>query len=129
MVVKGFILGLVLAISIVDFVSYKIPNLLSIALFFLLLVDPAPLPASHVLLAAISVLVLAHFSAVGMGDRKLFLALLLSQGSVIMSLEYLNYFFIAILILCLTKVIRDHSFKGSIALGPAILLPFLGVYL
>jgi len=85
------------------------------------------------LTAAISTLLVAYFGKVGAGDVKLFLALVATSGTLVLSRSYFLGMALISLVFLLTSVINSHL-KGtrsppSIAFAPSILIPFLALYL
>jgi Flp pilus assembly protein protease CpaA len=78
-------------------------------------------------------MVIAYLGKIGAGDVKLFLALVATSGSLILTLDY--FLGMALISLCvLVATYLSTRFKGrdnprSIAFAPSILIPFLALYL
>lgn len=118
-----------LYISVVDLISHRISHYSLILLSIPLLLNPHGMRV-EVLLMGIAVLtLLTLISSLGGGDFKLLLVLLISQGSLVMSLAYLQIFlFVAFIQVVIFALIRK-GFQGAIPLAPSILAPFLLCYL
>lgn len=123
------ILLLSLWISLNDLRTHRIRNS-DLLILALPLVFSIHLPgAISALLLISTALVLSMILNIGGGDFKLFSLLVLTQGSIIATAEYVLRFMIAITILVVLSVISRRKIAGSIALAPAILAPFLLGYL
>jgi Flp pilus assembly protein protease CpaA len=118
-----------LAISVIDGKSHRIPNPLTALLAFLLLLDSHHssflLSLSYI---AITV-VIGYLGKVGAGDVKLFIALLLTSTSIILTSQY----FLGVALISGATVLISLLATGfratAIPFAPALLLPFLAIYL
>jgi len=132
-VVQYLVLAICLCICVVDIRSHRIPNALSLWLAVALLFDSVTVQLVDLLIAAIICMVIAYLGKIGAGDVKLFLALVATSGSLILTLDY--FLGMALISLCvLVATFLSTRFKGhdnprSIAFAPSILIPFLALYL
>ena len=126
---KVFVLLISLLISVIDLRIQKIPNILTILLALTLLFNTNN---SSVGLRFISI-ALALFLSItlrfGMGDLKLITVLLLTQSSIILSMQYLSLFLATASLAVIAALVSSRGVKGSLAFGPVILLPFTAIYL
>ena len=131
--VEVLVLVLCVWICVVDIKSHRIPNALSLWLAVSLLFDSVTVQLVDLLIAAIICMVIAYLGKIGAGDVKLFLALVATSGSLILTLDY--FLGMALISLCvLVATFSSTCFKGhdnprSIAFAPSILIPFLALYL
>jgi Flp pilus assembly protein protease CpaA len=118
-----------LLISLIDIRKHRIPNKLTISLGILLLVDShsssivSTLPAVAV---SIAVGLLGRFGA---GDIKLFIVLLLTSSPMVLNLQYLKGMALATVTTVVLSLLALGRQAKMIAFAPAILLPFLNIYL
>jgi Flp pilus assembly protein protease CpaA len=102
-------------------------------LAFLLLFDSITSQLIGFLLASVICLLIAYVGKVGAGDVKLFLVLVATSGSLVLTLEY--FLGMALISLCvlvtsfLSTGLKGHLSPRSIAFAPSILIPFLLLYL
>ncbi len=127
--VTFLIIVISISIMVIDLISHRIPNRLTIALFLLLLLNRDFLQLSHLLQLITVIVTVGLIGKFGMGDIKLLLALSVAAGRFVASPSYLIYLCITALALVLINAIRTKGFKGQIPFAPAILLPFLARYL
>ena len=80
------------------------------------------------LLLALS-LILTMLLRIGGGDFKLFSVLLLTQGRIIVSIQYLNYLLAGLLLSLLITALHHRTLNCTVPLAPAIALPFLVIHL
>ena len=80
------------------------------------------------LLLALS-LILTMLLRIGGGDLKLFSVLLLTQGRIIVSIQYLNYLLAGLLLSLLITALHHRTLNCTVPLAPAIALPFLVIHL
>lgn len=120
-------------ICVIDIRSHRIPNQLSLLLAFLLLLDSITAKLIGFLLASMICLLIAYVGKVGAGDVKLFLVLVATSGSLVLSLDY--FLGMALISLCvlvtsfLSTGLKGYQGPRSIAFAPSILIPFLLLYL
>jgi Flp pilus assembly protein protease CpaA len=121
----------VVAISIcaIDIRSHRIPNKVSALFFLVTLVNPHRV---QILISAIAlVLSIAIFTLtrIGMGDIKVAASLIVNQGSLVLSYQYLKGLSIALTLAIVLHLYSKRSLKGSVAFAPVLLSPFLLLYL
>lgn len=66
---------------------------------------------------------------IGGGDFKLISLLIITQGKLIASAQFLSYLFFSLLISVAIWAALQRNFRGAMPLAPSILLPFLALYL
>ena len=120
---------LTLLIAWIDLRTHRIPNLLSILLLVICLFNPAYAPIDLALLSTLLMSVIFSVTGVGMGDIKLAAILILTQGKLVLTIEYLNRFTLALSLTVIGYLFVKRTIKGSIALAPVLLLPYLTLYL
>jgi Flp pilus assembly protein protease CpaA len=130
---KVLVLSISASICFIDIKSHRIPNRLTLLLTGTLICDSVSSSFYSFLTASIATLLIAYLGKVGAGDVKLFLALLATSGTLILSQSYFLGMAIISTALLLSSVINSR-FKGarrppSIAFAPSILVPFLALYL
>ncbi|MFM6841573.1 MAG: prepilin peptidase [Candidatus Planktophila sp.] len=127
--VIAVVLLISIVVSLIDVVSHRIPNRLNLALFFVLIFDMHRVPLGDGFILFICVLLISIACRAGGGDIKLFAVLIVTQGRYIASFNYLLGLCISLTLMAMVTVVRRQSLEGSIALAPAILAPFLWLYL
>lgn len=125
----SFLLILSLFISVRDILEHRISNVSNFALFLLLLFDPHFASIEVALLGIFMTICFAIFSGLGGGDVKLLSLLIMSQGSIVISLEYFQLTLITSAISLVIAVLARRSLNGAVPMAPAILAPFLFRYL
>jgi Flp pilus assembly protein protease CpaA len=119
----------VLSITLIDIKSHRIPNQLTILLGILLLADPHSSSIISTLPVIALSIALGLRGRFGAGDIKLFIVLLLTSSPLVLNLQYLKGMALisfASVVLSLLALGRQAK---MIAFAPAILLPFLNIYL
>lgn len=117
----------------IDIRSYRIPNKLTLSLAFLLLIDSVTAQLLEFLVASALTLLIAYVGKIGAGDVKLFLVLIATSGSLVLSQQY--FLGMALVSICLLLAsffnMRRKGIEAlhSIAFAPSILIPFLALYL
>jgi Flp pilus assembly protein protease CpaA len=124
-----FVLILSLCISVRDIAEHRISNFSNFALFLLLLFDPHFASIKVALLGIFITVCLSIFSGFGGGDIKLISLLIMSQGSIVIALDYFQLFLISSTVSLAIAVVARRSFAGAIPMAPAILTPFMIRYL
>lgn len=66
---------------------------------------------------------------IGMGDLKMWLIMLASQGRLVISLQYFELLCAVTLLVIIPIFFVHRSIKGSIPFGPSLLLPLLLLHL
>lgn len=118
-----------LVISFIDIRDHRIYN--SHLLIFAI---PLSISSHRISLIEILGLVLLALTfslsfGIGGGDFKLFALLIAAQGGLIASATYFDLFFISASLSSLIFLSIHRNFRASIPLAPAILAPFLYLYL
>lgn len=131
--VEVLVLILCAWICVVDVKSHRIPNELSFLLAGVLLFDSVTAQLFCALIASVSCLLIAYAGKVGAGDVKLFLVLIATSGSLVLTQGYFLGMAFASLLALVASLFTSHL-KGreaprSIAFAPSILIPFLLLYL
>ena len=124
-----FLIGITLYISISDIRFHRIPNISLLFLIIALLYSMHQIAAVKIVLILISMWILGLFSKVGMGDLKLLTILVVLQGEVVIDSRTLTLFTVITLASIIFHRLVERSLKGDIPLAPAILVPFVSVYL
>ena len=130
---KVLVLFISTSICFIDIRSHRIPNRLTLLLAMALLFDSESSSFYSFLTVSMAALLIAYVGKVGAGDVKLFLALLATSGTLVLSQSYFLGMAIISTALLLSSVINSR-FKGarrppSIAFAPSILVPFVALYL
>ncbi|CAN2199922.1 hypothetical protein MCEMRE196_00766 [Candidatus Nanopelagicaceae bacterium] len=125
----SMVLILCIYICFRDIAEHKISNFSNIALLILLFLDRNFASFILVLVGLLITLAMAMLCGFGGGDTKLLSVLIVSQGSVVISLDYLQLFLISSGISLAMAVVARRSFTGAIPMAPAILTPFIIGYL
>ena len=123
------LLTLVLAISLIDICTFRIPNILSILFFLTTAIDSHRTGLRQVLITLLILSIVFISSRIGMGDLKLVFTLLINEGGIVITSAYLNLFALSVLATVLIHLYRRRSLKGSTPFAPAILAPFALLYL
>lgn len=116
-------------ICLTDIRHHRIPNIALPLLAFPLISNLTTLPKEDLALSLLALWIIGLLAGVGMGDLKLLTLLLVTQGSHLLNMRYL----IGALIISFISIgfarLKGGSFKVEIPLAPAILIPFLVIYL
>ena len=118
-----------LSISLIDIRSHRIPNQLTIILGFLLLADPHGSSIASTLPAIALSIAVGFLGRFGAGDIKLFIVLLLTSSPMVLNLQYLKGMVLISFASVVLSVLALGRRAKMIAFAPAILLPFLNIYL
>ena len=118
-----------LSISLIDIRSHRIPNKLTILLGFLLLVDSHSSSIASILPAISVSIAVGLLGRFGAGDIKLFIVLLLTSSPLVLNLQYLKGMALASFASVVLSLLVLGRQAKMIAFAPAILLPFLNIYL
>lgn len=124
-----FLIGITLYILISDIRFHRIPNISLLFLIIALLYSMHQIAAVKIVLILISMWILGIFSKVGMGDLKLLTILILLQGEVVIDSRTWILFSVCTVLSIIFHRLVERSLKGEIPLAPAILVPFVSVYL
>lgn len=118
-----------LFIALRDVKTHKITHASLLALSIPLSLNMHRIFLWQSLLLILATLLVSLLFGIGGGDFKLLALLILTQGALVASITYLQILLMAISLSLLISIIVNRSLKGSIALAPAILLPFMACYL
>jgi Flp pilus assembly protein protease CpaA len=118
-----------LSISLIDIRTHRIPNKLTILLGFLLLADPHGSSTASTLPAIALSIAVGLLGRFGAGDIKLFIVLLLTSSPLVLNLQYLKGMALASFATVGLSLLALGRRAKMIAFAPAILLPFLNIYL
>lgn len=123
------VIAISIFITVDDLQNHRIQHI-SLLLFAIpLVIAQHRAPIQSILPATLFLILSTVVTKLGGGDLKLLLLLLVFQGAVVISLEYFQWFLLACSVeVCFFAILR-RSFWGSIPLAPAILAPFLALYL
>ena len=124
-----FLIGITLYILISDIRFHRIPNISLLFLTIALLYSMHQISAVKIALILIFMWILGIFSKVGMGDLKLLTILILLQGEVVIDSRTWILFSVCTVLSIIFHRLVERSLKGEIPLAPAILVPFVSVYL
>ena len=124
-----FLICITLYISISDIRFHRIPNISLLFLTVALLYSMHQIAAVKIVLILISMWILGLFSKVGMGDLKLLTILVVLQGEVVIDSRSWTLFTVITLASIIIHGVIERSLKGDIPLAPAILVPFVSIYL
>ena len=124
-----YLIGITLYILISDIRFHRIPNISLLFLTIALLYSMHQISAVKIALILIFMWILGIFSKVGMGDLKLLTILILLQGEVVIDPRTWILFSVCTVLSIIFHRLVERSLKGEIPLAPAILVPFVSVYL
>lgn len=119
----------ILYIALRDLHTHTITDKSNFALFLLLLIDANPLSLPHLLLAWLTLIIVCLATRLGGGDFKLISVLLVTQGKVLLSANYVLGIAIATSLTVLASLLIRRNLHDSVPMGPAILAPFTISYL
>lgn len=120
---------LVSHMCIYDLRFFKVRNLDSALFLGLLLLDLNSSSLQSALLASVSSICAFTGLKIGMGDLKLWLALLATQSALVLSVVFLSRAVVIAGLLVAANYLRIGRKSTSIAFAPVLLIPFLSLYL
>lgn len=112
-----------------DLKSHTISNRSNLYLAILLFMQPRFLPFRILMVTAFLSIAIFAILRIGMGDLKMWLVMLASQGKLLISLQYFELLYAVTLMVIAPICLAKRSIKGSIPFGPSLLLPFLLLHL
>lgn len=127
--VQGLIAVCLLYISWVDLREHRIYNRDVIIVSALISLDPNVIPVKVSVALLIPLFLATVIFGIGGGDFKLMAALLLAQGGIVTTPQYLGFLLPTLLLSLLISVAHHRTFRCTVPLAPAITLPFLLIYL
>lgn len=132
MVSTAISLLLVLCSSVIifkDIHEHRIYNWHLLILFLLLAYKAEYLSLFTSVVSLVLIWVLSIACNVGGGDAKLLSLLVIFQGQSLLTVRYFSLLLICSLLSLLVYLLHKRTLQGSLPLAPAILLPFIAVYL
>lgn len=124
-----FIVALSLHICLFDIRYHRIPNRTLASLGGLLLFYPNTLVLRDASLLIVLVSIICIAAKIGMGDLKMLILLIILQGQILTQTLWLPLFSFVALISIIFQLAQKGGIAGDIPLAPAILIPFLAIYL
>lgn len=118
-----------LLIVIIDYRTHRIPNRLSTLFFCTSLLDTHLTTPIEIFTALIVMLVLFLVARIGAGDIKLAAAMIVTQGQLVLTSDYLSHMALVLLGTFLLFLATRRSLKGSVAFSQVLLIPFMLSYL
>ncbi|CAN2201721.1 hypothetical protein MCEJIRE27_00772 [Candidatus Nanopelagicaceae bacterium] len=112
-----------------DALTHRISNVSILCFTALQLFSPHPIHATKTFFAISLASILFTIARIGMGDLKLLIGLLITQGAIVTSLNYLYLTIVALVFTLISQLIFRRSLQGSVAFAHVLLLPFLIGYL
>ena len=129
---KAISLLLVLCSSVIifkDIREHRIYNWHLLILFLLLAYKAEYLSPFTSVVALVLIWALSIACNIGGGDAKLLSLLVIFQGQSLLTVRYFSLLLICSLLSLLVYLLHKRTLQGSLPLAPAILLPFIAVYL
>jgi Flp pilus assembly protein protease CpaA len=126
---RAFVFSLSIYIAVVDIQQHRIHNRNLFIFGIFLIISRNSISLVDSLLLVLAVLLICLIFKFGGGDFKLLALLILTQGELIASAQFLSYLFFALLISVALWAALQRNFRGAMPLAPSILLPFLALYL
>lgn len=127
--IQLFVLSILAYITVADIRTHRITNrstlILGLALF-------SKMNSASFITTFISIAIafaLCALFTIGMGDFKLFSVLVITQGSLVLTLDFLHRFFLVTLCVVTFSLAARKNLASSIAFAPCIVIPFGMVYL
>lgn len=124
---------LILAISstiiIRDFKLHRIANTHLAFLALILLFDMHRTSFTTTLISIAATIALFTVAKIGMGDIKLAVAMIATQGSIVLTRDFFDLSLLALLLTALLRLLKYRDLRGSVAFAHVLLLPFLALYL
>ena len=118
-----------LLIVIIDYRTHRIPNQLSVLFFCTSFLDTHLATPIEIFTALIVMLVLFLVARIGAGDIKLAAAMIVTQGQLVLTSDYLSHMALVLLGTFLLFLATRRSLKGSVAFSQVLLIPFMLSYL
>lgn len=112
-----------------DFQFHRISNMSTAFLGFLLLFTRSSLGVTETVITIAVIILIFLLLSIGMGDVKLAIVLIGTEGTMIVSERYLFLMALTLLMTLITSIAIRRNLKGSVAFSHVMLLPFLATYL
>lgn len=112
-----------------DFMTHRISNWLSALFLFFLLFDTHMASLVETCIAILITITGFYLGGIGMGDIKLAIAIIATQGSLVLAREFFTLSLLALLATVLFRFLKYRHLRGSVAFSQVLLLPFLLLYL
>lgn len=116
-------------IIIRDFLTHRISNISTFLLTALLFFNPHQSRLLTTIIAIAFASILFSIAKIGMGDLKLLIGLLITQGSIVISDNYLFLAFTVLAATLISQLISRRTLRGSVAFAHVLLAPFVLLYL
>ncbi len=126
---KGLIIFTALLICVIDIKTHLIPNRLTMGLAILLLLEPHLSLSNASIPAIILTITFGTLARFGAGDIKLFIVLILTASPVVTMAAYFQGMALVSMASILISRLISGTNARTIAFAPALLLPFLALYL
>ncbi|CAN2202682.1 Prepilin type IV endopeptidase, peptidase domain containing protein [Candidatus Nanopelagicaceae bacterium] len=126
---RYLVLALSIFIIVQDFRTHRISNKTLLVLTSLLLITAHPTSFTKALISIVLAAMIFTLAKIGMGDLKLFVGLIATQGELIITLDYMNLLFLTLAFTLLSHLIFRRTLQGSLAFAHVLLAPFVILYL
>lgn len=124
-----FLIAISSYIIIRDFLTHRISNLSTLLLTALLIINPHTSQLTTTIISIVTSSILFSIAKIGMGDLKLLIGLLITQGSIVISDKYLYLTVTTLVATLISHLISRRTFRGSVAFAHVLLAPFVVLYL
>lgn len=116
-------------IVIRDFLTHRISNMSTLLLTAFLFFNPHPSQLVTTIISIVTSSILFFIAKIGMGDLKLLIGLMITQGSILISDSYLYLAVTTLLATLMSYLISRRTMRGSVAFAHVLLVPFVLLYL
>lgn len=116
-------------IAFIDIREHRIRNLHILIFTIPLSIFSNRIPFAEIVIIVVVALLICIVFNIGGGDFKLFAMLVATQGSLIVSFAYFSLFLVSTSLSLLPSLLLQGGLRRSVPLAPAILAPFLYLYL
>ena len=116
-------------IMVADFRTHRISNVNILILTALLSISPHWAGVEKVLISILIAAIIFILAKIGMGDLKLMIGLMITQGQLVISADYFRLVALFMAITLISQLIVRRSLKSSIAFAHILLAPLLVLYL
>lgn len=126
---KAILLVTSIVIVFRDIQNHRIANQHLVLFTLISLCDMHRAGLIATLLSSSLIVVIFCLARIGMGDIKLALAIIVTQGSIVLSREFILYSALVLLATVLVRLLKYRHLQGSVAFSQVLLIPFLALYL
>lgn len=127
--VAYLVMAMASIIVLIDVREHRIRNSHILIFAIPLSISSSRISLAEIFFIALTAFIVCLLFGVGGGDFKLFSILVATQGSLVASFAYFSLFLLSTSFALLISVSLQGGLRGSIPLAPAILAPFLYLYL